>query len=149
MITLEYLSEAYFPEMVEIHAQCFPDAWDFNGFTEISRQKGVIILGAFEKCHKGLIGFCMYQQLFEIVEIITLCVMPEWQGKGVAMQIMDCLIAFSIKESIDKVILEVRESNSVALSFYTKLGFINCRTRQNYYPNGENAIVMMKHLPNK
>lgn len=146
MITLAYLNETHLPEMVKIHSECFADAWDLNAFTEICKQKGIISLGAFENCHNGLIGFCIYQKLFEIIEIMTLCVMPEWQGKGVAMQIMDCLIAFSIKESIDKVILEVRESNRAALSLYTKLGFVKCRVRQNYYPDGENAIVMIRLL---
>ena len=42
------------------------------------------------------------------------------------------------------MLLEVRVSNSAAMSLYKKLGFKELYRRKNYYPDGEDAIVMEK-----
>lgn len=38
--------------------------------------------------------------------------------------------------------LEVRASNEAALNLYQKMGFIQVNVSKNYYPDGEDAIVM-------
>ena len=40
--------------------------------------------------------------------------------------------------------LEVRVSNSVAIKFYEKHGFVKHSIRKNYYSNGEDAILMIR-----
>lgn len=43
-------------------------------------------------------------------------------------------------------ILEVRQSNIVAINLYEKFGFSLCSTRKNYYNDGENASVLIKEI---
>jgi ribosomal-protein-alanine N-acetyltransferase len=144
MILLKNLPREDWQQAVQIHAQCFPDPWNQNDFKDILQQKGMVALGAYNNDSTELVGFCFFQHLFEVIDIITLCIMPYWQNKGIGTQILNYIFALSAKESIDKVILEVRENNSMALAFYTKLGFKQCRIRRRYYSNSDNAIVMAK-----
>jgi ribosomal-protein-alanine N-acetyltransferase len=53
-----------------------------------------------------------------------------------------------IKEhSAESIWLEVRESNTAALTFYQKNDFNRMYTRKNFYTNpSENAIVMKRNL---
>ena len=41
--------------------------------------------------------------------------------------------------------LEVRENNFAAIDLYNKFGFQQISLRKEYYSNGEDAIVMIKH----
>lgn len=42
--------------------------------------------------------------------------------------------------------LEVRESNNVALSYYEEYGFKTLEKRKKYYRNGEDAIIMRQNI---
>ena len=44
---------------------------------------------------------------------------------------------------LEKLTLEVRESNSAAISLYTKMGYVSDGIRPKFYENPrENAIIM-------
>jgi ribosomal-protein-alanine N-acetyltransferase len=45
--------------------------------------------------------------------------------------------------------LEVREHNQPAISLYQKFGFETMYVRKGYYPDGENALVMVKKIINR
>jgi ribosomal-protein-alanine N-acetyltransferase len=50
-------------------------------------------------------------------------------------------------KGVTSVFLEVRESNSAAITLYGKLGFISVGKRPAYYSEtGEDALVFMKKL---
>jgi ribosomal protein S18 acetylase RimI-like enzyme len=54
----------------------------------------------------------------------------------------DC-IAFGKEQGVRTLSLEVRASNEGAQAFYRKLNFVAVYRRPNYYPDGEDAVVMM------
>jgi len=72
------------------------------------------------------------------MQLLRLAVDPLHQNKGIGSQLMEALL----KESQELLTLEVRESNKKALKFYEKFGFQKVATRQHYYSDGENAILM-------
>ena len=73
-------------------------------------------------------------------EILNLAVGPEFRRKGVAKALLQqCLDGFS-----GVVILEVRESNNSALSFYKRFGFQELSRRQKYYEYPEESAIVMK-----
>jgi len=49
-------------------------------------------------------------------------------------------------QQVTRVELEVRTSNSVALQFYQKRGFLLNAILPGFYQNGENAYSMRKEL---
>ena len=73
-------------------------------------------------------------------EILNLAVAPEFRRQGVAKALLfSCLEGFS-----GVVILEVRESNLAARSFYQELGFQELGRRPNYYSSPDETAIVMK-----
>ena len=59
---------------------------------------------------------------------------------------MDALCKQAREAQSEFLSLEVRESNQAALKLYEKLGLIPVNVSKNYYPDGENAVVMSMAL---
>ncbi len=83
-------------------------------------------------------GFIHLESHFEILDLINIAVDASKQGNNIGTSMLE----YAIKEvKCEKVMLEVRESNTKALNLYNKLGFIEINRRKKYYGN-EDAIIM-------
>ena len=60
--------------------------------------------------------------------------------------LMDSLKQELEEKGAKRVFLEVRVSNAPAMSMYLKYGFCGLYARSRYYPDGEDALVMVKEL---
>ena len=97
-----------------------------------------------------VLGYIGYMYVVDEGYISNVAVLPEVRKNGIAQK----LIEKSIKSAIDKnlafLTLEVRESNSNAISLYSKCGFNEVGKRKNYYkkPN-EDAILMTLYFESR
>lgn len=91
-----------------------------------------------------VLGFIQIIQNFEICDILNIIVDKENRNKGIATKLLDFVIDHTNSE-VEKIMLEVRESNEQAVNFYSKNKFIQISKRKNYYA-GEDAIVMERIL---
>ena len=89
------------------------------------------------------IAFLISSYLFEEAELLSIAVLKEYRGQGVSKLLINDLITHSKFNGIDKIFLEVKESNIIAKSLYEKFGFKKISQRKNYYSDGTNADVMM------
>ncbi|MFQ6084845.1 MAG: ribosomal protein S18-alanine N-acetyltransferase [Candidatus Bathyarchaeia archaeon] len=78
--------------------------------------------------------------------IVTLAVHPMFRGRGVGEKLTERLIQHFRARKAGKAQLEVRISNVMAQELYLKLGFIRHRIIPSYYPDGEDAVVMVANL---
>ncbi len=76
-------------------------------------------------------------------EIINFLIVPEYQGNGFGSLLLSFLIDLVKAIGAPSISLEVRESNEKAISLYEKFGFKYSHTRNGYYRNGENALVLI------
>lgn len=90
----------------------------------------------------NILGFLHTEYHFEITDIVNIAVDINNQNKGIGKQLIDYLIDNTKSE---KLMLEVRESNSSAIALYTKCGFNEIHRRKNYYGN-EDAIIMERSI---
>ena len=82
--------------------------------------------------------------------LLTLCVHPEYQRMGYGRKIFTLLMDRAHKLDAEICFLEVRASNSGAITLYRSLGFTQIGERKNYYPGNdgrEDAIIMSRSLP--
>lgn len=70
-------------------------------------------------------------------DIISIAVKESYRRAGVGSELLKSVLATKTE-----LFLEVRESNTQAISFYKKYGFKSVGSRKKYYPDGENAIIM-------
>lgn len=75
--------------------------------------------------------------------IVSVAVLPSHRRQGVATQLISQAVeAMATKYDAKEVILEVRVTNTPAISLYQKLGFIKARNLRAYYRDGEDALLM-------
>jgi [ribosomal protein S18]-alanine N-acetyltransferase len=76
--------------------------------------------------------------------VISVAVLPEVRGLGIGSELMKFVIEkVTQDESIKEMTLEVRKSNTPAILMYEKLNFSKSKILDNYYRDGEEALVMV------
>jgi [ribosomal protein S18]-alanine N-acetyltransferase len=92
-------------------------------------------------------GFLVVQAVVAEAELLNLCVAPEKRRAGLAEALLNEAVAELRRARVDRLFLEVRESNTPAISFYEKHQFRKTGRRPAYYRDpDEAAVLMMKEL---
>lgn len=93
---------------------------------------------------KKVIGFIIISQTAEECHILNLCVDREFQHQGWGSKLLEHALAHAKKHGINIAYLEVRRSNSRAISLYKKMRFHPVGERKGYYPTvggHEDALI--------
>lgn len=94
-------------------------------------------------------AYAVYNYLYDECHLMNITTRPDFQGKGLATQLIQHMYQVAKQEGMQTVLLEVRESNRPAIQFYIKEGFQEIGQRPGYYPiqdGREGALVMRKDL---
>lgn len=124
--------------------ECFSDPWSRRMLAESflsDRFFGVILEENGEPVAYG--GITVVADEAEI-QLVAVSEMYRRCGRG--KLVVEDLLEIARERGAVRVFLEVRVSNAPAQMLYLGSGFrgLYCRTR--YYPDGEDAIVMVKEL---
>ncbi|HIB97919.1 MAG TPA: ribosomal-protein-alanine N-acetyltransferase [Candidatus Thioglobus sp.] len=111
--------------------QKFIDSFDNN-----NSQIQLILL------NETIAGYLLSLQSIEFIDILNICIDPDFQRQGLAKQLLNHLVASQQGGVINAILLEVRKSNTIAISFYLNYGFKLIDTRKKYYSNGEDAKIL-------
>jgi len=136
------------PQVKETENLSFTNPWPESAFRGELENRGisfpyVIVLKNVER----VVGHIIYWQIEEEVQISNIAVHPDFRGLGIGRKVMQEIMDKVKKEGVSYIFLEVRPSNSSAVSLYKKLGFQKLGLRRNYYHNPvEDAIIMGKSL---
>lgn len=95
------------------------------------------------------IGFILYSMVLDKIELLGIGVSPLHQRQGHAERLLNAMVSHARNLKCFEILLEVRESNLKAISFYKKNGFFLLSRRTNYYSDNETACVMKKNLDSK
>lgn len=77
--------------------------------------------------------------------ILNLCVLEDLRGRGLGRQMLKLLLERAAEAGAGDVFLEVRPSNTLAISLYQSVGFIPVGRRRAYYQGDggrEDALVL-------
>ena len=83
-----------------------------------------------------ILGFLMVMPAFDTADILNISINADYQRKGYGKRLLNLLIKDLKNREIRQIILEVRESNQIAISFNLKQGFEKISVRKNYYMIG-------------
>ncbi|MBQ9780117.1 MAG: ribosomal protein S18-alanine N-acetyltransferase [Clostridia bacterium] len=76
-------------------------------------------------------------------QITNIAVHPEHRGQGLGLAIVQALIKHAKAEHLATITLEVRVSNTPAISLYRKVGFAEVGRRKGFYTKPtEDALIM-------
>jgi ribosomal-protein-alanine N-acetyltransferase len=91
-----------------------------------------------------VIGYIAYWCIFEHADINKVLVIDQYKHQGLGTKLMLYAEDDIQKKGCNIISLEVRKSNFKAIGLYEKLDYIRIRTMDKYYPDGEDALFMMK-----
>ncbi|WP_342343317.1 ribosomal protein S18-alanine N-acetyltransferase [Psychrobacter sp. M9-54-1] len=113
------------------------DAWTEQTLAEMLAQDSTHILIVYKPEGKAdnnkVIGYCLYQVIFEQAEILRIGTHPDYQRQGIASQLFATLNNELINNKVESLLLEVRADNAPALALYEQQAFAVIHTRKNYY----------------
>jgi len=110
---------------------------------EQAQSSGQIVLIA--ELNDQICGFIVARITGDEAEILNTAVDPAYRRKGIASALLTTAISSAQAQKAKSIHLEVRESNSAAISFYRQVGFEQTAERRGYYSSPtENAVVMKK-----
>lgn len=128
-----------------LEARIFTDAWTSRSLYETFCQKQAFITVA--EADGVFAGYCIIYHVLEEGEIARVAVNEELRRQGVGRGLLDYTCACCRERRIERLLLDVRESNEGARIFYKKYGFTGDGIRKNFYENPkENAILMSMEL---
>ncbi len=87
-------------------------------------------------------GFIMLSVSDEL-NIDSIAVNKDFRNLGIATKLIEKAETYAKENNIETLSLEVAYTNITAFLLYKKLGFVERRTRKNYYINGDDAIEMI------
>lgn len=93
-------------------------------------------------------GFLVARLNGREAELENLAVAALQRRRGLASQLLKSLIAQAAERNVEKIVLEVRESNSAARALYKKLGFRAIGWRKSYYTNPSEDALLFELLVN-
>ena len=79
-------------------------------------------------------------------DVLTLGVVPNQRGKGVARQLMALITDWAKQQGSTAMMLEVKVDNTEAIGLYESLGYSKLNVRKDYFGAGLDALVMRLEL---
>ena len=139
--------EGLIRETALMEQEIFPDPWSSREIASTVAQKQTFCMAALENEEVQGYFFCYY--VLDECEIARIAVRASCRRSGVGRRLLSEMEEKCSSLGIRRIMLEVRESNMPAISFYRKNGFVTEGRRRGYYPGSppEDAVLMGKELP--
>jgi ribosomal-protein-alanine N-acetyltransferase len=122
----------------------FLDGWNYNQLKSAFDSGRFFVIGMMD--NDMLIGFVSFSIAIDQADIETVFVKGDYRRQGIAKALIENAQTQMQEKGVDKIFLEVRETNLPARALYNSLGFSDISVRKKYYPDGENAVIMAKEL---
>lgn len=143
MIQYLPMNEGHVPQVAALEKLCFRDPWSENSIAyELTNPLSFWLVA---EAAGQVLGYVGSQTVLDEADMMNIAVHPDARRQGIAGQLVTELIAALCQKGVRSLTLEVRVSNSPAISLYEKLGFIQAGRRPNYYRNPkEDAWILRK-----
>lgn len=140
------LNKSDIQQMLAIESAVHISPWSEETF-KVCFQTGYLCWGI--EIDNKIIGFIVVSLKIEECHILNVVVANAYQHQGYGRKLMEYALALAKDSGAGIVYLEVRRSNSRAISLYRKLQFHMVGERKAYYPTVaglEDALIFAKSL---
>ncbi len=141
---IDDFTEKYFCQVKQIIHSNFSNPWKDKDI--LFKSSNSIKKVALELNSCKVLGYIDGYTVLDEADLLLIVVRKEYQNKGIGSSLLRYFINQVKAKNINKIFLEVSEKNEPAIRMYKKFGFEIYGKRDNYYGNGENAILMRLKL---
>jgi ribosomal-protein-alanine N-acetyltransferase len=143
-VTFRRLAPRDAAEVAYLELEIFRYPWSENSLRDCLEL--ATVEGEAALIEGRIVGYLIIQSLFDEAHILNLAVQQSHRGRGIARALLERFLFTTVKRGITRTFLEVRASNYAAQKLYFSLGFAPLSARRNYYPDGEDALILVKKL---
>lgn len=158
MLTIELLNKHLFKAqsiiqaVADIETLIQPqDAWSYQILVDLLEQDSIDLLVVYQS--DTVVGYCLYQMMFEQAEILRIGTHPNYQRQGIASNLVAELNQQLQALTVESLLLEVRADNLPAIALYEQQGFETIHQRKGYYKTAHkpavDALIMQLNYKNK
>ena len=139
---IRQVTEADLVAVAALEGRCFADPWSMESFRAFA---GSVAFVAEDQA--DLLGYVFAHFAADVAEILNVAVAPEARRRGIGTRLVEHACAVLVRQGVETVFLEVRESNVAAQTLYRELGFSLVGRRRAYYRHPlEDALVLARLL---
>ncbi len=144
--TIDNMTAADIDQIVSIEKTSFKRPWSSNSYqSEIDCKTSTCLIVRYQDDNGTICiaAYICFRLFADEMHILKIAVAPEWQGLGLATQLIKKSFETAREKGTGSAFLEVRPSNRKAISLYGKIGFKVIGKRPFYYiEDREDALVM-------
>lgn len=131
--------------VAEVEKECFASPWSEKSLLEeIENPQAYFFVATI---NDEIVGYMGTISVYGECSVTNIAVKEKERGKGIASSLLHRAILNSIYMGDDFITLEVRKSNTPAISLYEKFGFVKMGERKNFYRQPtEDAFIYNKYL---
>ena len=143
MIDIVKMERCHVAQIAQLEKQCFSEPWSESSIaSELGNPLSLWLVAMDGDVIAGYVGS---QSVMGESDMMNIAVHPEHRRKGIAVALVDTLVAQLKEKGNYCLTLEVRISNASAIALYQKLGFEQVGRRPNYYRSPkEDALILRK-----
>ena len=137
-LTVRAASNLDIPSLAALERECFSEPWSEKGFVEFFDNDSSVCL-VVEK-GGSVVGYIGATLSFGDASITNIAVTKDFRRIGAGTMLIEALRS---RDDVSRLLLEVRESNTAARSFYERNGFKVDGKRKNFYSFPREDAVLM------
>lgn len=142
-ITITEMKHEHLDSLVELEKICFSQPWSYKSLEEeLTNDTAYFYVALIDNEVVGYIGLYI---VCESCFVTNVAVFPQYRNQGIATALIRRAFLTATSHGTDFISLEVRKSNTAAISLYNSLQFEEMGLRKNYYRNPpEDALIMTR-----
>ena len=134
-------------KIVRLEKETFSDPWSATSIRETCNQSQAFVTVA--EVEGKIAGYCIVYYVMDEAEIARIAVDECFRRQGVGCGLLSYTFSCCKDKRVERVLLDVRESNASARAFYKKYGFEEDGVRKDFYQNPkEHAVLMSRSISN-
>ena len=140
-ITVQPMAAEHIPAVAALEAACFSLPWSEEGLREELTNPFARFLVALDG--NTVVGYVGMHVIAGEGAVTNIAVSPDRRREGIAR----ALLHASVTDDVDRITLEVRESNRAARALYEQEGFVCDGVRPRFYEQPtEDAVLYSLYL---
>jgi len=156
---IDPLTPEFLTAVAELDKSCFGGIWSLDNYRQEMESPNSDLLvvsltpapSAADRPSRTssppiLVGVGCLWSILEEAHITLLAIAPNYQGQGLGQAMLYQLLFCAWQRQLEWATLEVRISNTPAISLYKKFGFQDVGRRRRYYQDtGEDALILWRY----